>query len=153
MRKNPVPPQRSTLPSRGCVAVLAAARIAEDHGQKGYRVRIIEGLGRYPYPRAGDHPSGTRTGAPAPIPERPGGLEGKQADTGPTAPRLIQQCMKERPFQAVLGENRTREYELGWDKQVSSWCAQEVRGQRIHAVRNRRSPTQPRRNIDRGKTC
>src|SRR3546814_1900290 len=90
MRKNPVPPQRSTLPSRGCVAVLAAARIAEDHGQKGYRVRIIEGLGRYPYPRAGDHPSGTRTGAPAPIPERPGGLEGKQADTGPTAPRLIQ---------------------------------------------------------------
>src|SRR3546814_7968893 len=85
MRKNPVPPQRSTLPSRGCVAVLAAARIAEDHGQKGYRVRIIEGLGRYPYPRAGDHPSGTRTGAPAPIPERPGGLEGKQAETGPTA--------------------------------------------------------------------
>src|SRR3546814_1529594 len=78
----PVPPQRSTLPSRGCVAVLAAARIAEDQGQKGYRVRIIEGLWRYPYPRAGDHPSGTRTGAPAPIPERPGGLEGKQADTG-----------------------------------------------------------------------
>src|SRR3546814_7259173 len=116
MRKNPVPPQRSTLPSRGCVAVLASARIAEDHGQKGYRVRIIEGLGRYPYPRAGDHPSGTRTGAPAPIPERPGGLEGKQADTGPTAPRLIQQCMKARPFQAVIGENRTREYELGWEE-------------------------------------
>src|SRR3546814_3350596 len=96
MRKNPVSPQRSTLPSRGRVAVLAAARIAEGHGQKGYRLRIIEGLGRYPYPRAGDHPSGQRTSAPSLIPERPGGLEGKQADTGPAAPRLIQQCMKDR---------------------------------------------------------
>src|SRR3546814_9412702 len=106
------------------------------------RVRIIEGLGRYPYPRADDHPSGTRTGAPSPILERPGGLEGKQADTGPTAPRLIQQCMKARPFQAVIGENRHREYELGWEEQVSSWCAQEVRGQRPHALRNRSSSPQ-----------
>src|SRR3546814_20439701 len=113
MRKNPVPPQRSTLPSRGRIAVLAAARIAEGHGQKGYRVRIIEGLGRYPYPRADDHPSGTRTGAPSPILERPGGLEGKQADTGPTAPRLIQQCMKARPFQAVIGENRSAARRVG----------------------------------------
>src|SRR3546814_280032 len=104
MRKNPVPPQRSTLPSRGCVAVLAAARIAEDHGQKGYRVRIIEGLGRYPYPRAGDHTSGTRTGAPSPIPERPGALDGKTAAPGPTAPRRRGGAS---PFLPRPGEQKT----------------------------------------------
>src|SRR3546814_14776740 len=113
MHKNPVSPQRSTLPARGRVAVLAAARIAEGHGQKGYRLHIIEGLGRYPYPRAGDHPSGQRTSAPSLIPERPGGHEGKQADTAPTAPRLIQQCMKARPSQPVIGENSPPWKELG----------------------------------------
>src|SRR3546814_13020439 len=124
MRKNPVPPQRSTLPSRGRIAVLAAARIAEGHGQKGYRVRIIEGLGRYPYPRADDHPSGTRTGATSPILERPGGLEGKQADTGPTAPRLLQQCMKAHPFPAVTATHSHREYELSRGDKVTAWCPQ-----------------------------
>src|SRR3546814_8036520 len=116
MRKNPVPPQRSTLPSRGCVAVLAAARIAEDHGQKGYRVRLIEGLGRYPLPRAGDLPSGTRTGAPALILETPGGLDGHHADTGPTALRLIQPCTNARPCQAVIGDNRHRAPDLGCEE-------------------------------------
>src|SRR3546814_19768922 len=129
MRKNPVSPQRSTLPSRGRVAVLAAARIAEGYGQKGYRLRIIEGLGRYSYPRAGDHPSGQRPSAPSLRPERTGGLEGKQADTRPTAPRLIQQCLKASPSQPVIGENRHRQDELDWVEKFSYWCPPEVRGQ------------------------